>query len=169
MEPLGVMRLNGDVYIGLGSNLGDCVENLQSAISSIAQLSDFLVSSSVYVSSAAGFTTQPKFFNAACRIGTTLNPFELLHALLGIENQLGRSRTFVNSPRRIDLDILLWGDLRIEAPHLKIPHPRLHERGFALAPLLEIDPSLVHPSYAVALKDFYEQLPEAEKPFILEV
>ena len=68
MEPLGVMRLNGDVYIGLGSNLGDCVENLQSAISSIAQISDFLVSSSVYVSSAAGFTTQPKFFNAACRI-----------------------------------------------------------------------------------------------------
>ena len=86
-----------------------------------------------------------------------------------IENQLGRSRTFVNSPRLIDLDILLWGDLRLEAPHLRIPHPRLHERGFALAPLLEIDSSLVHPYSLIELRDFYERLPEAEKPLVLRV
>ena len=163
------MGLNGDVYIGLGSNIGDSVENLKSAISAIAEISDFLVSSSVYVSSAAGFTTQPNFFNAACKIGTTLSPFELLHSLLVIEHQLGRSRTFVNSPRLIDLDILLWGDLRLEAPHLRIPHPRLHERGFALAPLLEIDSSLVHPYSHIELRDFYERLPEAEKPLVLRV
>ena len=74
------MPLKGDVYIGLGSNVGDSVGNLERAFSSISGISDFLIPSSVYVSSAAGFTTQPRFFNAVCRIGTYLSPFlSLIH------------------------------------------------------------------------------------------
>ena len=158
------MPLKGDVYIGLGSNVGDSVGNLERAFSSISGISDFLIRSSVYVSSAAGFTTQPRFFTAVCRIGTYLSPLQLLHSLLEIENCLGRKRAFTNSPRIIDLDILLWGDLRIETTSLTIPHPRIQERGFVLAPLLEIDPSIVHPYYGVPLKDFYDLIPDVDKP-----
>tara|TARA_B100000029_G_C17511301_1_gene936368 strand:- start:1250 stop:1498 length:249 start_codon:yes stop_codon:yes gene_type:complete len=77
---------------------------------------------------------------------------------------LGRKRAFTNSPRIIDLDILLWGDLRIETTSLTIPHPRIQERGFVLAPLLEIEPSIVHPYYGVSLKDFYDLIPDVDKP-----
>ena len=93
-----------------------------------------------------GVVDQPRFVNAAAELETTLAPRELLEALLAVERSLGRTRDGPRyGPRTIDLDLLLYGDEVVEEPGLTVPHPRLHERAFALEPLLELDPGLVVP------------------------
>jgi 2-amino-4-hydroxy-6-hydroxymethyldihydropteridine diphosphokinase len=93
-----------------------------------------------------GYLEQPDFLNAAVELETTLGPRELLDALLAVERSLGRTRGGERyGPRTIDLDLLLYGDEQVDEPGLTVPHPRLHERGFVLEPLAELDPALVVP------------------------
>jgi 2-amino-4-hydroxy-6-hydroxymethyldihydropteridine diphosphokinase len=134
-------------YIGLGSNLDDPVAQVHAGFAALARLpgTRLIARSSLYRSEPVGYREQPDFVNAVALLDTTLAPRELLDALLGIERSRGRVREFVNAPRTLDLDVLLYDDLACREPGLIIPHPRLHERSFALVPLAEISPDCVVP------------------------
>jgi 2-amino-4-hydroxy-6-hydroxymethyldihydropteridine diphosphokinase len=133
--------------IGLGANVGDPVAQLHSAVDAIGRLRETAVIavSSFYRSAPLGYMDQPDFVNAAVAVETALAPRALLEALQSIEMAAGRERTFRNAPRPLDLDILLYADWVIDEPGLTLPHPRLHERAFALAPLVEVEPAAVVP------------------------
>jgi 2-amino-4-hydroxy-6-hydroxymethyldihydropteridine diphosphokinase len=129
--------------IGLGANLGDPVATIRAARHALAAHGRVVAVSSLYCTPAWGVVDQPPFVNAALALETDLEPFALLAALKGEERELGRVASFRWGPRAIDLDILVYGDLRLDAPDLTIPHARLAERAFALVPLAEIDPVFV--------------------------
>ncbi|MFN2543885.1 MAG: 2-amino-4-hydroxy-6-hydroxymethyldihydropteridine diphosphokinase [Actinomycetota bacterium] len=129
-------------YLGLGSNVGDRLANLQAAVTRLAARDGVTVraSSRVYATDPVPPTPpQPEYLNAVVALETTLEPYELLDACREIENALGRERLERWGPRSIDLDILTFGDRMVDEPDLQIPHPRMHERGFVLIPLLELD------------------------------
>ena len=129
-------------YVGLGANLNDPRRQVQTAIDELAQLphSRLTARSALYRSAPLGHAAQPDFVNAVAQLETTLSAPALWQALQGIERAHGRERSFRDAPRTLDLDLLLYGDARIDAPALCVPHPRMHERAFVLVPLLEIDP-----------------------------
>ena len=130
--------------IGLGANLGDAAATLREAIAELARLprTELLRASRLYRTPAWGVTEQPDFINAVALVETTLSPRDLLDALLAIERSFGRTRLDGErwGPRTLDLDLLLHGDAMIDEPGLRVPHPHLHERAFALLPLAEIAP-----------------------------
>jgi 2-amino-4-hydroxy-6-hydroxymethyldihydropteridine diphosphokinase len=133
------------VYLALGTNLGDRSANLKQAISSLTPQLDVKAKSQVYETPPWGFEDQPKFLNQVIKAKTYLDPEPLLKHLKRLEVALGRKESFANGPRLIDIDILFFDDLVLNKPSLVIPHPRLHERGFVLLPLMDIAPDLVHP------------------------
>ena len=133
------------VYLALGSNLGDRMSNLASAIKRLSQKMTVKKVSSVYETDPVYYKEQPLYLNAVLSAVTKLNPFELLSFVKSIESDLGRQPSFRNAPRIIDIDILFYGDQVIETPELTIPHPRIAERAFVLVPLAEIAPELAHP------------------------
>lgn len=130
------------VYISIGTNIGNRLENLQQAVKLLMGKQNVQVQavSSVYETAAVGFTDQADFLNIAVHVETTLKPFEMLDVCQGIENELGRVREFRWGPRIIDLDILLYNHENIEAENLIVPHERMFERAFVLIPLTEIAP-----------------------------
>jgi 2-amino-4-hydroxy-6-hydroxymethyldihydropteridine diphosphokinase len=135
-------------YIGLGANLGDRRAMLRTALEQLTAEPDIEVvaTSSFHDTEPVGYTDQPRFLNAVAAVETGLPPRELLERLLGVERRLGRTREGPRfGPRTIDLDLLLYGDEVIDEPGLEVPHPRLHERLFALEPLHELDPGLALP------------------------
>ena len=138
------MGLN-EAFLGLGSNLGDPVANIKTAIRLMRRYSSFLEVSGFYRTTPQGFRDQPDFVNAACRLWTDLDSFQLLEAVLRTEQTVGRRRTFINAPRILDIDILVYGNQVLQGPPLTLPHPRMHLRAFVLRPLMDIAPSLVHP------------------------
>ncbi len=127
--------------IGLGSNVGDGAAHVEAALAALARLGHVTARSALYRSAAWGVESQPDFTNAAALLETPLGPRELLNALQTLEAELGRVETFRWGPRVIDLDILAYDDLAVREPGLVIPHERLRERAFALAPLAEIEPA----------------------------
>jgi 2-amino-4-hydroxy-6-hydroxymethyldihydropteridine diphosphokinase len=129
-------------YVGVGANLGDRETTIEAAI---AALPGVVSVSTLRETDPVGVAEQPRFLNAAVALETRLSPRELLDTLLAVERGLGRVRAERWGPRTIDLDLLLYGDRTIEEPGLSVPHPRLHERRFALEPLVELDPDLVVP------------------------
>ena len=114
-------------------------------LAGLARLGRIDAVSSVYETEPIGYREQPDFWNLAVRLVTRLDPAALLSAAQAIETARGRTRPFHNAPRTLDIDLLLYGDLVLAEPELVLPHPRLAERAFALAPLAELDPQLVHP------------------------
>jgi 2-amino-4-hydroxy-6-hydroxymethyldihydropteridine diphosphokinase len=134
-------------YIGLGSNLEDPASQVKAGYDALAALpaTELIARSALYRSAPVGYCDQPDFINAVAKVETALGARELLDALLAIELNHGRVRDFPNAPRTLDLDLLLYGDLQLHAPGLTIPHPRMHERAFVLAPLAEIAPQCVIP------------------------
>lgn len=140
-------------FIGLGSNLEDPGRQLQRAFADIERLpgTRLLLRSSPYRSAPVGYMDQPDFVNAVAKIATTLSPQELLQALLQIERQHGRERTFRNAPRTLDLDVLLYDDVQMHEHGLTIPHPQMHLRAFVLRPLLEIAPDCGIPGIGQAI------------------
>jgi 2-amino-4-hydroxy-6-hydroxymethyldihydropteridine diphosphokinase len=136
-------------FVGLGSNLGDPEELIRSALELLGAEADIEVVgvSSLRETDPVGYEDQPRFLNGAAELATELPPQELLERLLAIERRLGRVRgegpRF--GPRTIDLDLLLYAQETVEEPGLTLPHPRLHERRFALEPLAELDPALEVP------------------------
>ena len=139
-------------FIGLGSNLEDPPGQLQRALAAIARLPDtqLLDQSSLYRGAPLGYPDQPDFVNAVAKIATELSPQTLLQALLQIEHQHGRERTFRNAPRILDLDVLLYDDVQLHEHGLTIPHPQMHLRAFVLQPLLEIAPDASIPGLGKA-------------------
>jgi 2-amino-4-hydroxy-6-hydroxymethyldihydropteridine diphosphokinase len=140
-----------EAYVGLGANMGDAAATVEAAIGRIDALAGVRVlsRSSLYRTPAWGVTDQPDFVNAVARIATGLDPRQLLDALLDIERVAGRDRARSRrwGPRELDLDLLLYGDTRVDMPGLHVPHPHLHERAFVLVPLAEIAPSIVIPGH----------------------
>jgi 2-amino-4-hydroxy-6-hydroxymethyldihydropteridine diphosphokinase len=134
-------------FVGIGSNLGDREDNLRLAVEllSVEEGVDVTAVSEIRETEPVGPVEQGPFLNGAVRIETDLGPGELLERLLAIEQRLGRVREERWGPRTIDLDLLLYGDEAVDEPGLTVPHPRLHERRFALEPLADLAPSLEIP------------------------
>jgi 2-amino-4-hydroxy-6-hydroxymethyldihydropteridine diphosphokinase len=140
--------LRTTAYIGLGSNLGRSPETIERAVALLGRHGsiDVTATSSLRETEPVGFLDQPRFLNGAVRLETELSARALLDVLLEVERELGRVRDGPQfGPRTIDLDLLLYAEWRIAEPGLTVPHPRLHERRFALEPLHELDPALVLP------------------------
>lgn len=133
---------NVTIALGFGSNLGDRQAQITLALDSLAMHPhiDLLSVSALYQTPPWGKTDQPTFFNAAALAETDLSPRILLEAVLGIERSLGRLRGELWGPRTIDIDILLYGGVRIDEPGLTIPHPRIQERAFVIRPLADVAP-----------------------------
>ena len=141
------------VYLGLGSNVGDRRASLVEALHLLGERLTLERISSLYETEPVGYEEQPLFYNAVCHAATEIGPFQLLSIIKGIEVALGRTPSFPNAPRPIDVDILLYGDLIIESPQLVVPHPRLEERAFVLIPLAEIGADLVCPESGRSIRE----------------
>ena len=134
-------------YVALGSNLGDKEGNLRHALVLLKEHGVEVVKVSTFICTEPyGVTDQPQFLNGVCEVRTSLEPLELLHTLLDIEQEMGRVRLRHWGERNIDLDLLLYEDVVMDTPQLKLPHPDMQNRDFVLLPLAEIAPELVHPT-----------------------
>lgn len=134
-----------DVYLSIGTNMGERFENLQHAVKLLEGKDEIEVVqiSSVYETAAIGYTDQADFLNIAVHIKTSYSSSEMLKICQWVEGELGRVREFRWGPRIIDLDILLYNHENIETESLIVPHPRMYERAFVLVPLIEITPAPV--------------------------
>lgn len=133
------------VYIGLGANLGDRERTIRTALDRLDAnpAVEILRVSSLRETEPVGYADQPRFLNGVAALETTLGPRELLDLMLAVERDLGRTREGPRfGPRTIDLDLLLHGQEVVDEPGLRVPHPRMAERGFVLEPLAELDPAL---------------------------
>lgn len=142
-----------DVFLALGSNLGDRLVNIETARIELSTETMIKQLSSVYETPPWGFLSQPAFLNQVLEASTSLDPYELLKYVKEIEQKMGRTKTFRNGPRVIDIDILVYGNQSIDTPDLVIPHPRMLERGFVLVPLAEIAPDLVITGTSLSIKE----------------
>lgn len=136
---------NHTVYLALGSNMGDRLANLKEAIASLSPQLDVKAKSRIYETPPWGYQDQSPFYNQVLKARTYLAAEPLLKHLKRLEVALGRQPSFENGPRSIDIDMLFYDDLVMNTSVITLPHPRLHERGFVLLPLMDIAPDLVHP------------------------
>ena len=151
--------------VALGSNLGDRSANIGSALDRIRLRPDCDLGavSRLIETDPVGGPLQPRYLNGAAEVLTTLGPERLLHCLHEIEAALGRVRSIPNAPREIDLDLLLYDDVVIDGPGIRVPHPRMLERRFVLAPAAEIAPERLHPVTRRTLRSHLEDLAAAER------
>jgi 2-amino-4-hydroxy-6-hydroxymethyldihydropteridine diphosphokinase len=135
------------VYLSIGSNLGDRDAQIRAALQELACAGiEARKVSTVYETEPVGFADQPWFLNVAVGARTSLEPETLLDCCQEIESAHGRVRTFTGAPRPLDIDILLYDDLRLSLPRLQVPHPRIAERRFVLVPMAEIAGDVLHPA-----------------------
>ena len=133
-------------YVALGSNLGDKEANLRKALELLEERGVEVVKTSSFICTEPyGVTDQPQFLNGVCEVRTSMVPLALLHTLLEVEQEMGRVRLRHWGEGNIDLDLLLYEDVVMDTPELKLPHPDMQNRDFVLLPLAEIAPELVHP------------------------
>ena len=146
-------------YVALGSNLGDKEANLRRALELLIERGVEIVKTSTFISTEPyGVTDQPTFLNGVCEVRTSLEPLALLHILLAIEQEMGRVRLRHWGERNIDLDLLLYEDVVMDTPELKLPHPDMQNRDFVLLPLVEIAPELVHPTLGKSIIEIKDKL-----------
>ncbi len=149
-------------YISLGTNIGDRDHNLREAIRLLAESGIQIKKiSSTYETEPVDYLDQPWFLNAAMEAQTDLSPLDLLHKLRAIESAMGSKKPFAKGPRLIDLDILLYNNESIATHELQIPHPRMLDRRFVLAPLAEIAPNLRHPDWPATAAQLLAALNDA--------
>jgi 2-amino-4-hydroxy-6-hydroxymethyldihydropteridine diphosphokinase len=142
------------VYLSLGSNVGDRMANLNTAIAALSSSSVQVQRvSSIYETEPVDYLDQAWFLNCVVEGKTELSALELLRALRGIETGMGSKKLIAKGPRLIDIDVLLYGEKTIDAPELLVPHPRMTQRRFVLAPLAEIAPELRHPSWRGTVRE----------------
>ncbi len=148
-------------YLLLGSNIGDRAAHLQQARQTLAATAGVVVAASAFYETAAwGLEDQPAFLNQVLAIKTDLDAPALLAACLATEQQAGRERIRRWAARTLDVDILLYGDAVIDTPTLSVPHPALPQRRFALTPLAEVAPQLVHPQLGQTVADLLANCPD---------
>lgn len=147
-------------YIGIGSNLGNSLENCRKAIDIISRTKgiELQTVSSFYRTEPVGIENQNYFINAVAEIRTVLGARDLLQALQNIENEMGRERGIKGGPRIIDLDIIFYGQIVISEHNLIVPHPEMHKRRFVLEPLGEIASYFIHPSFGVSVRGLKDRL-----------
>ena len=151
-------------FIGVGANLGEPVRQIRQAQDALSQNPGivFMGASSFYRTQPVGPVEQPPFVNAVFALEPEIGPHDLLTILLDIEQKMGRVRKERWGPRVIDLDLLFYGDAVISGEGLEVPHPRLHERRFVLAPLAEIAPDFVHPVLKTPVSQLLDELPPGD-------
>jgi len=157
-----------NVYLGLGTNLGDRKQNISKAIEAISLKMSISKQSSLYETTAWGYTDQPDFLNQVIQVETNLSPLRLLNFLKNTEVELGRVKNFPYGPRLIDIDILFYDDLIKTTSRLQIPHPRIPERAFVLVPLNEIAPGFVHPVLKKTIAELLAELPNKTGVWLCE-
>jgi 2-amino-4-hydroxy-6-hydroxymethyldihydropteridine diphosphokinase len=146
--------LSTEVFLGLGSNIGDRMANLELAVQGLRRIDPQLRVSPVYETAPLGGPEgQDRYFNCVVRLETDLDARQLLEVAQGLETQAGRVRTIRNGPRTLDVDLLLFDDLEICEPDLVVPHPRMSERGFVLAPLEDLASSRVPEGWRTRLAE----------------
>jgi 2-amino-4-hydroxy-6-hydroxymethyldihydropteridine diphosphokinase len=141
------------VYLALGSNMGDRLANLKTAIANLPPQMTLKAKSPVYETPPWGYKDQEPFLNQVVKAETYLEAPALLKHIKRLEKALGRVPSFENGPRSIDMDILFFDDQTINTPELTVPHPSLHERAFVLVPLADIAPDFVHPILNKTVKE----------------
>ena len=152
-------------FIALGANLGDARQSVEDALQALARLPETCLSArSRLYRTTPHEATGPDFINAVARIETGLNAPALLDALQAIEHAAGRERPYVNAPRTLDLDILLYGNARIDSPRLTVPHPRMQGRAFVLHPLADVAPERVSAADLQAVQGQPISLIEGQRP-----
>ena len=149
-------------FLSLGSNIGDRMENITTALDRLNEIGEIVAVSSIYETEPVEFRAQPWFLNCVAKFKTEKMPKQLLTAILKIEQSMGRQREQKKGPRIIDIDILLFGRSVMDAAGLTIPHPSMHRRRFVLEPLVEIDPGTRHPLLKRAMRDLLEDLPKGQ-------
>jgi 2-amino-4-hydroxy-6-hydroxymethyldihydropteridine diphosphokinase len=148
------------VYLGLGSNVGDRERNLATALAQLAGPAlRVLRVSSTYETEPVDYTDQRWFLNLVVEAETELFPMQLLARIVKVERALGRVRTVPKGPRTLDIDILLYGRAVVRSARLEIPHPRIGERRFVLAPLAELAPALRHPLTRKTMREMLDAAP----------
>ena len=165
----GKKLMTHQVFVSVGSNLGDKIENCRKGIKALlADGSSVLVkSSSFYRTSPVDYKDQDWFVNLVVKIETSLGPHALLNKIQGIEKAVGRKANTVRfGPRVIDLDIVLFGDRVIQTEKLEVPHPRMHKRRFVLKPICDIEPSMVHPVLGKDMLSLLESLQDSEQKIV---
>ncbi|MEN6374508.1 MAG: 2-amino-4-hydroxy-6-hydroxymethyldihydropteridine diphosphokinase [Smithella sp.] len=157
-------------YIGIGSNLGDALQNCKEAVKRIALVQGIQLTeaSSFYSSEPVGMENQNWFVNAVVEIRTSLSARDLLHVLQDIENVMGRKREIKGGPRIIDLDLLFYGQDVIDENDLTVPHPEIHKRRFVLEPLNEIASFYIHPAFGVSVRGLKDRLNDQKVVKLLE-
>jgi len=150
------------VYLSLGSNIGYRTSNLQSAIEKISTLGEVISQSSLYETEQVEVSGHPWYLNCAVALKTEKMPKQLMSALLAIEQDMGRRRSQVKMPRKIDIDILLFGNSVIQSKELTVPHPEMHRRRFVLEPLAEIAAEVRHPVLKRTIGELLNALPAGQ-------
>lgn len=156
------------IYVALGANIGERAKQLLEAIQAMEKAELHITKqSSVYETAPVGFVDQPSFYNMVVEVETTLSADVVLEHLQRIELKLGRERLFKNGPRTIDLDILLFNGEDIQSKHLTVPHPRMHERAFVLAPLEEIAPGVE--VKGMTIRQLFMNLPDSDRQDVVRL
>src|SRR5258708_1803201 len=150
------------VYLSLGSNVGDRQANLGKAVERLERKGRVVSVSSFYETEPVEFTHQAWFLNCAVSVETAETPEQLMATILQIEQEMGRQRVQPKGPRTIDIDILLIGDKVIDSPELTVPHPAMHKRRFVLEPLAEIAPTVLHPILKKTILELLRVLPSGQ-------
>lgn len=158
------------IFISLGSNLGDRQSQIETAKSLLAEASiKIIMCSPLYISKAWGITDQPDFYNQIIQVKTTLSPEDLMALLLDIELKMGRRRDGKWKERSIDLDLLFYGKEIRRTRSLTIPHPMIETRNFILTPMMDLSPHLVHPILGQTIQELYLETPDDLEVLMCEI
>lgn len=151
-------------YLGLGTNMGNRLNNLADAKDRLRSLPGVRLgkTSAVYETEPVGMSGANNFLNAVCSVMTSLPPHQLLYSLKGLESEMGRKEKGKMEPRIIDMDLLMYGSRRIQEDGLTVPHPRMHQRRFVLIPLCQIAPEVFHPVLAKNVRDILLELEDED-------
>jgi len=152
-----------EVYIGIGSNLGDRIANISKGVALFSSYGNIESMSSVYETEPEGLKGQPDFLNCVIKVQVEMEPAHLLALLKKIEKEMGRKRGRRNGPRLIDLDLLFYNNRVIDTPDLKVPHPHLPQRAFVLVPMVEIARGFLHPALHKSMLQLLTELESAAR------